>query len=111
MWSGKCTGLLYGLLLPAVVAGLTTLVLRPHQEPEPEHQDAGAHLAAGHLLLQRQTLLRSHHHRAQQAAEDHAARRHPLLYEVQGSPLQPIMFANVPNRVSQEYGKVFLRTV
>lgn len=83
MWSGKCAGLLYGLLLPAIVAGLTTLVLRSHQEPEPEHQDARAHLAAGHVLLQRQTLIRAHHHRAQQAAEDHAARRHPLLYEVQ----------------------------
>lgn len=109
MCCGKCAGLLYGLLLPAIMAGFSTLVLRPHQEPEPEHKDAGAHLAAGYVLLQRQALVRSHHHRAQQATENHTARRHPLLYEV-----QPIMFGSVPNRMSQKYaGKVFLlfRTV
>lgn len=64
------------------MAGLTALLLRPYQEPESEHQDAGADLAAGHLLLQRQTILRAHHHRAQQTPEDHTAWGHPILHEV-----------------------------
>lgn len=72
LWKYKlyasATGILDGLLFSSVLARPAIVFSRPHQVAVAFHQDAGTHLAAGHLLLQRQKLLRAHHHRAQQTA-------------------------------------------
>jgi hypothetical protein len=78
-------GLLYGLLLPAVLARLKAQFPGTDQEPESKHQDAGEDLASRHLLLQRQELLRAHHHSAEQTAEDHPGGRHLVLHAVSNS--------------------------
>lgn len=77
-----CAGLLHGLLLPAVLAGLEAQFPGPHQEPESQYQDAGANMAPRYVFLQRQELLRTYHHRAEQTAEDHTGGRHPVLHAV-----------------------------
>ena len=75
-------GLFNGLLLSAVVAGPASEIQRSQRNAESEHQDVGGHLEAGHLLLQRQKVLRAHHHPAQQTAAHQARRQHPLLRQV-----------------------------
>ena len=75
-------GLLYGLLLQAVLARLKAQFLGTDQELESEHQDAGEDMASWHLFLQRQEQLCPHHHSAEQTTEDHAGGRHFVLHEV-----------------------------
>ena len=75
-------GLFNGLLLPAVVAGSASALQRPQRDAKSQHQNVGRHLEAGHVLLQRQKVVRSHHHSTQQTAAHQTRRKHPLLRQV-----------------------------
>ncbi|CAH1390018.1 unnamed protein product [Nezara viridula] len=87
-------GLFDGLLLQAILAGHPTQLLRPYKEPKPKYKDVGEDLAAGHLLLQRQTLLRTHDNSPQQAAEDLSGRGYSVLHEVDNK-------SEMPNGITQ----------
>ena len=82
------TDLLYGLLLPASVDGLSPVVqpLRAaDQQRLAQRQDAGEDLAPGHHLRQRRPLLPPHHHRPQQVLQAQLRRQHSVFTEVRAA--------------------------
>ena len=85
-------GLLDGLLLPAAVAGPSSALQRSQGDVEPQHKNVGGHLETGHVLLQREKILRPHHHSAQQTAAHQTRRQHPLLRQVMQIPSAPSNF-------------------
>ena len=90
--------LLDGLLLPSVVGRSPACLPGQQRHAGTQHFNARKNLEAGHVFLQRQTVVSAHHHNAQQVRQTVSRRRSALLITVSNARTQTVI-ANCPQRI------------